>query len=74
MFKIPLSFHSTGWFIGMPRSWMIIAECIPFWPYLSGILICCRFHICRFPVAVFSNSSRAQPRERKDARCEGNGN
>ena len=35
---------------------------------------CCRFHICRFSVAAFSNSSRAQPREGKVARCEGNGN
>ena len=51
-----------------------VAECIPFWPYLSDILTCCRFHICRFSVAAFSNSSRAQPREGKVARCEGNGN
>ena len=24
MFKIPLSFHYTGWLIGIPRSWIII--------------------------------------------------
>ena len=40
----------------------------------QAFLTCCRCHICRFSVAAFSNSSRAQPREGKVARCEGNGN
>ena len=37
-------------------------------------LICCSFHIFWSPIAVFSNSSRARPREGKGARHEGNGN
>ena len=64
--------HISDTKIGRWFLWIIYAECIPFWPYLSGILTCCRFHICRFSVAAFSNSSRAQPREGKVARCEGN--